>query len=282
GTEHASHVTTLGFVPLAVASSYTGDAPGELEGIGGVTVDLSGMVDVGDGEPNFEAIAAAEPDLIVWWTDEEVIATLSEIAPTIGIDPRANGTDFITDNDGPRWSKQRRFAELFAVDDAFEAQVAEYEALVADIRDRHGELLDTLEWTLFDTYDDGQAYLYNTKTYAYNAALPDIGLTEAASHEQATLEGVGYDEAFGYAVISAEVVPEYGADLVFVGRSTDEPFEPTLATVLDATAAGGNEQVYPVDVARWTFHLLQAEINVLREVDAILSAGDVEDLGDFG
>ncbi|MEM9714791.1 MAG: helix-turn-helix domain-containing protein, partial [Actinomycetota bacterium] len=47
GTEHASHVTTLGFVPLAVASSYTGDAPGELEGIGGVTVDLSGMVDVG-------------------------------------------------------------------------------------------------------------------------------------------------------------------------------------------------------------------------------------------
>ncbi|MEM9608879.1 MAG: helix-turn-helix domain-containing protein [Actinomycetota bacterium] len=284
GTEHASHVTTLGHVPLAVASSYTGDATAELEAIGGVPVDLGSMVDVGDGEPNFEAVAAAQPDLIVWWTrDAETVDILAEIAPTIAIDPRANGSDFRQDNDGARWSKQRTLAELFGLEDALDAQIAEYESLVADIRERHADLIGTLEWTLFDTFDDGDAWLYNTPTYAYNAALPDIGLLPAASHEEATEQGIGVEERrSGYAVISTELVPDYSADLVFVGRSTDEPYEPSLATVLDATPAGAAEQVFPVDAARWTFHLLQAEINVLREVDAILSAGSIEDLGDFG
>lgn len=284
GTEHAAHVTTLGHVPLAVASSYTGDPARELEGIGGLSVDLAAMVDVGDGEPNLEALAAAEPDLLVWWTrDADIIETLADIAPTIAIDPRANGSDFREDNDGVRWSKQRTLAELFGLDDALDAQIAEYESLVDDIRERHADVIDTLEWTLFDTFDDGDAWLYNTPTYAYNAALPDIGLRPAASHEEATGQGIGVEETrSGYAVISTELVPDYGADLIFVGRSSDEPYEPGLATVLDATAAGGSQQVYPVDAARWTFHLLQAEINVLREVDAILSAGDVEDLGDFG
>ncbi|MEM9747643.1 MAG: helix-turn-helix domain-containing protein [Actinomycetota bacterium] len=278
GVEHAAHVTTLGFEPLAVASSYLGDAGAELEAIGGVPVDLGGMVDVGDGEPNFEAIAAAEPDLLVWWTDEDVVATLSEIAPTIAIDARANGTNFIDDNDGPRWSKQRSLAELFGLEERLDEQIVEYEDLVADIRARHGGLTESLEWALFDTWE-GQAYMYNTPTYAYNAALPDIGLTPTASHERATAEGVGYDESIGYAVIAAELVPDYDADLIFVSRP--EP-DAAIDTVLEATAAGASDQVYPVDVARWTFHVLQAEISVLREVDAILSAGDVEDLGDFG
>ena len=275
GVEHAAHVTTLGFEPLAVASSYLGDAGAALEGIGGVPVDLGGMVDVGDGEPNFEAIAAAEPDLLVWWTDEDVVATLSEIAPTIAIDARANGTNFIDDNDGPRWSKQRSLAELFGLEERLDEQIVEYEDLVADIRARHGGLTESLEWALCDTWE-GQAYMYNTPTYAYNAALPDIGLTPTASHERATAEGGGYDESIGYAVIAAELVPDYDADLIFVSRP--EP-DAAIDTVLEATAAGASDQVYPVDVARWTFHVLQAEISVLREVDAILSAGDVEALG---
>ncbi|MEM7340648.1 MAG: helix-turn-helix domain-containing protein [Actinomycetota bacterium] len=284
GTEHAAHLTTLGVVPAGVGESYTGDAIAELEGLGGNTAELDSMTALNWAEPNLEAIADLNPDMIVWWSrvEDEQLDRLSQIAPTIAIDPRANGTSFISDNEGERWSKQETLAEIFGVSDAFEEQQSEYNELVEDIRARHGDLLGSLEWTLFDTFDDGQAYMYNTPTYAYNAALPDIGLTPSAAHEQATADGVGYDEAKGYAVISQEQVPNYGADLVFVGRSTQDPIAGQLATVLDATEAGASDQVYPVDVARWTFHLLQAEINVLTDVDGFLSAGDVEDVGDFG
>ncbi|MEM8922692.1 MAG: ABC transporter substrate-binding protein [Actinomycetota bacterium] len=280
--ETAAHLTTLGFVPVGVGGSYTGDAAADLEAIGGATVDLGGMADVGDFDTNLEAIAAAEPDLIIWYKDEAALPALSEIAPTIQLDARANGTDFRSDNDGPRCSKQRSLAEIVGLEDALDAQIAEYEALFDDVRARHGDTIDVVEWTLLNPNDSGEVSLYNTPTFAYNAVLRDLGMTPAASHEQATEEGIGVDASrIGYATISEELVPRYGADLIFVGRTGGAPIEGNLAILLDATEAGAADQVVPVDVASWTFHVLQAEINVLSEVDAILSDRAVVDVGDF-
>ena len=53
-----------------------------------------------------------------------------------------------------------------------------------------------------------------------------------------------------------------------------------MLTVLSNTAVAQNGQIFKVDSNIWTYHLVQAEIRVLRQVDEILSGG-VKNLGDF-
>ena len=116
--------------------------------------------------------------------------------------------------------------------------------------------------------------------FAYNPVMDDIGLTRAAAMVDATAQSLGYDNNYGYAQISLEVVPDYAADLVFIGRYDTAPINEQTQLVLDTTPAAEADQVYRVDANIWTFHLVQAEIGVLRRVDEILSGG-VKNLGDY-
>jgi ABC-type Fe3+-hydroxamate transport system substrate-binding protein len=81
--------------------------------------------------------------------------------------------------------------------------------------------------------------------------------------------------------VSLEVVADYTADLLFLGRYDDLPINDQLLTLLNTTAPGQANQIYRVDSNVWTYHVVQAEISVLRQGDEILSAG-VENVGDFG
>lgn len=283
--EHASMVTSLDYVPYAMGWIYDEDFVSTLQGIGGDVGDLSSVINIGNrNEPNIEKIAAVKPDLIIWWDNEEVVGQLEAIAPTLGLNPRHDAGGGYGKGPGePRYSKQRIYAALVGVEDKLDAQLAEYEALLADVKVRHANLLADLEWTFMDTGDDFQPAMYDHvrfATFAYNAVLIDLGMTPSAAMTEAGEQGLGYDENFGYAKISPEVAPDYAADLLFIGRYDDAPINDQLLTVLSNTAAAQNDQIYRVDSNIWTYHLVQAEINVLRQIDEILSGG-VENLGDF-
>ena len=287
GEEHAAMVTSLGYVPYAMSWGYHADFIDTLEGIGGDVGDLSTIIDLGDSSQiNIETVAAVNPDLILTWDDPESVELLEEIAPTLGLNPRFNrtgGYDEIDAPPGPRYAKQRIFASLVGVEDELEAQIAQYEALLADIKERHREIISEMEWTFLDTGDDFQPHMYDDEkliTFAYNAVMTDLGMTPSAAMDEATETNLGFDEDYGYAQISLEVAPDFVADLLFIGRYDDAPLDDQLLTVLSNTAPAQNDQIYRVDSNVWTYHLVQAEIDILRQVDEILSGG-VENLGDF-
>lgn len=283
--EHASMVTSLGYVPYAMTWSYDQDFVGTLKDIGGDVGNLSTIINLGASDQvNYEAVAAANPDLIVWWDDEEVIEQLEAIAPTLGFNPRHDvGGGYGKGPGEPRYSKQRIFASIVGAEDKLDDQIAEYEALLADVKERHGDLLPELEWTFLDTGADFIPHMYDIErfaTFAYNAVMNDLGMPPLTAMIEATEEGFGFDENFGYAQISLEVAPDYAADLLFIGRYDNLPIDDQLLTVLSNTAPAENDQIYRVDSNVWTYHLVQAEIDILRQVDDILSSG-VENLGDF-
>lgn len=85
-TRDADALLALGVIPVGIHSIYDFDA-----GVGPWAIDALGDAapEVWNGrEFNFEAVAATEPDLIVFTAsgaDQEIYDTLSEIAPTIDL-----------------------------------------------------------------------------------------------------------------------------------------------------------------------------------------------------
>ena len=291
--EVTAMLTSLGYVPTGMTWGYDPDVVQVLTGIGGDVGDLSDVVVLGEsGNPDLEAIAALEPDLIIGWSrqDPEALALLEKqalIAPTISIHPRFNvfGLDAYGDEAfmGERYAKQRFVASLVGLEDAFDAQLAEYDALLADVRSRHADILPQLEWTFLDTYSDYTPYMYDHikwGTYSYNAVMTDLGLKPSDAMTSATAQGLGEEPGKGYATVSLEVLPDYAADLIFAGRYDTAPLEDDLLLVLGETAAADAGQIYRVDSNTWTYHLLQSQIGVLQQVDEILSGG-VQNLGDY-
>ncbi|MEM9950393.1 MAG: ABC transporter substrate-binding protein [Chloroflexota bacterium] len=286
--EHASMVTSLGYVPYAMG--FTGNAQIEaLASLGSNMDDLSDIINVGNAnEPNLETILEIEPDLILWWDNSEIIEQLQQIAPTLGFNPRtdafAGEYGAVPGPDVERYAKQRLFASIVGLEAELDEQIAEYEALLDDVLERHGDALADLEWSFLDTGDNFQPHMYSIErfpTFAYNAVMLDLGITPSENMVNALAEGFGYDENFGYAQVSLEVVGDYTADLLFVGRYDNAPLNEQLMTLLNATPTGQAEQIYRVDSNLWTYHLVFAEIEVLRQIDEILSNG-VENVGDFG
>ncbi|MDX8350429.1 ABC transporter substrate-binding protein [Cognatiyoonia sp. IB215446] len=285
--------TSLGYVPTGMTWGYHSNVVQTLNGIGGDVGDLGQVTIVGDsGDPDLEAIATLEPDLIVGWfrQSDDGIALLEKqalIAPTISIHPRFNvfGLDAYGEGAhlGERYAKQRFVASLVGLEEQFDAQLAEYEALLADVKARHAEIIPDLEWTFLDTFSDYTPYMYDQEkwfTYSYNGVMSDLGIKPSDAMTNATAQGIGEEPGKGYATVSLEVLPDYAADLIFAGRYDAEPLEDDLMLVLSQTAAHQAGQIYRVDSNTWTYHLLQSQIGVLKQVDEILSAG-VENLGDF-
>jgi ABC-type Fe3+-hydroxamate transport system substrate-binding protein len=204
--EHAAMVTSLGYVPYALANAREGaDFAVQLEFLGGNVGDLSSIIDVGSRQtPNLERILEIQPDLIVWWAGmPEILDQLQLIAPTIAMNPRVNGPGAGYDGPGgPRYSKQRIYASLVGLEDELDAQIAEYEALLADVIERQGDSLENLEWNFMDTGDDFLPHMYSPAKFpqwAYVAVMNDLGLNPSAAMVEATRSFIGYEEDYGYA-----------------------------------------------------------------------------------
>ncbi len=228
GEELVAMLTSIGYVPAGMAWGYQSDVRQTMEGIGGDVGDLSEMAIVGEtGDLDYEAIAALGPDLILdWCWQDGKLDKLPQIAPTVCFNPRFNTFGLDAAAGGERYAKQRVIAGLVGLEDALDEQIGTYEALLADVTARHADVLPDLEWTFLDTGDDFIPHMYDGVkyyTYSYHAVMQDLGLKESDAMNTATRTAFGYDHDDGYAQVSLELVPEYAADPIFVGRYDDAP-----------------------------------------------------------
>lgn len=286
--EVAGMATTLGYAPLAMHDAYSSD-PDFLQSLGGSTPDLSQTTFLDSAELNIEALKALEPDLLIWttWLEPDMYDVITEeVGPIVALDPRTNGTNaYVPGEDrGETYSKQRKVADLVGLSETLDEQIAQYEAQVDDVRERHGELIDELEYTMFDIYGDGVAWLYGNPVMAYGQVFSDLGLDRSAAM---TAEVESPDAEFYLQTsVSAERVTDYAADLIFV--LVEDPSSQSIADVdggidalLSATDAGEAGQIFVGDQIGWTLHSVQANVFLLGEIDRILSENEIVNVGDY-
>jgi iron complex transport system substrate-binding protein len=186
----------LGVKPLASAGSLEEGGSGIFRRTEGF--DTSGIEFVGDfTEPNLEAIANLEPDLIVGYeVQENIYDRLSQIAPTVMIQVFDRGLD----------EALMDFADLVGRRDRAEELRQEYvqrvDALLEDLGDRREEL----SVSVISPGDTASQFYRADVGQALGTVMGDLDLPRPAPQQ-----GAGDFEPF-----SLETLPEHDADVVLV------------------------------------------------------------------
>jgi iron complex transport system substrate-binding protein len=225
----------LGVEPIASAGALEDDGEGTFRRTEGF--DTSGIEFVGDFlEPNFEAIANLEPDLIVGYEfQEDIYDRLSQIAPAVLIQ--------IFDRDLDEALMD--FADLVGRRDRAEELRKEYvqrvDALLEDLGDRKDELSVSVI-----TPGDSPGQFYRADVgQALGTVMGDLDLPRPAPQQ-----GEGDFEPF-----SLETLSEHDADVVLVidysEESQDPNFEELVGSPLyKSLAASEAGQAYIIDGTR--------------------------------
>ncbi|MPQ98293.1 ABC transporter substrate-binding protein [Modestobacter sp. I12A-02628] len=203
----------LGVVPVAIPTqTYGGDAEGVLPWIGEKLDEMGAerptMLPDGDEVP-FEAIAAAQPDVILAnysGITEEEYRTLSEIAPTVAYPGEAWATPWrdVVTTVGQALGKAEEAEQL----------VADTDKVISDAAAEHPELQGKTVAAVWDTA--GTFYVYKPAD-ARVEFLTDLGLTVAPS-----VTALDSGESTFYTTISYEQVPELTSDILLSYASTPE------------------------------------------------------------
>jgi len=203
----------LGVKPIASAGSLEEDGEGIFRRTEGF--DTSGIKFVGDFlEPNLEAIANLEPDLIVGYElQKEIYDALSEIAPTVLIQ--------IFDRDLDEALLD--FADLVGrLDRAREFQ-AEYLRRVDSLLDRLGaDRRDELSVSVINAGDSSGQFYRADVGQALGTVMGDLNLPRPAPQR-----GEGNFEPF-----SMETLPEHDADVVLVVNYSEEGQDPNFRALV--------------------------------------------------
>ena len=235
-----------------------------------------GIVDVGSTyEPNLEAIAAAEPDVILLPFDQidgsPVLDELREIAPLAAV-PTSPGTDDPAVRYGGTASFQdwrstiRAYGEIVDMPDEADAFVAETEARIDALVDEHGDLIAEITATEAKSTPDFMAI--NALSAAQDAGvLGSILMSELGFHSPPQQDAVTPDE-YGTIELSEENINLVDGDLLFlevreeaVGHE-ESPLWPTLGVV----ESGG----VVVVGNHWEYGGATAARVVLDDIDAAL------------
>jgi iron complex transport system substrate-binding protein len=217
---------------------------------------LEGVTDLGTNtyQPNFEAILAQQPDLIITWANvatnpdaQQVYDSLSQIAPTIVL----NGNPFTYWQQGTR-----------ALGDAL-GRAEQADALLADYETRSAELCEQIRAvigdetvTIFDVFDGAIRVIGAAAATPDGSVIPpaftswayvDCGLKPG--EEVARLTGGGFS-----ASVTLESLSELQADHLIVYTNVASPdAEQVYQSFTDSPLwallpAVQNNQVYRVDV----------------------------------
>ncbi|HWH28975.1 MAG TPA: iron-siderophore ABC transporter substrate-binding protein, partial [Mycobacteriales bacterium] len=164
------------------------------------------------GEPNLEAVAALEPDLIVGYEfDAEFYDDLSRIAPTV----------LVQIFDRPLTDALEEFAALVGREERSAELHAAYDRRVAALREALDGRTETLSVTLVSAGDPGTFYRADTGQ-ALGTVMTDLGLPQPAA--QAADSG---DDA-----VSLEQLGTRDADVVLVVDYGGENPDPGTETLL--------------------------------------------------
>lgn len=155
------------------------------------------------GQPNFEAIGAAEPDLILVDgtsinNNQPLLDQLAEIAPVVN-----------TGNAGGDWKKNlERVADAMNMQEKGEEVVKEYEDEVASAREKLGKYIDS-DTTFSIVRWQGNAAAVILKELPAGRALDDLGLKRPSAQDH---KGRGHSEP-----VSIENLGDIDADYMFFG-----------------------------------------------------------------
>jgi iron complex transport system substrate-binding protein len=225
----------LGVEPIASAGALEEDGEGTFRRTEGF--DTSGIEFVGDFlEPNFEAIANLEPDLIVGYElQEDIYDTLSQIAPTVLIQ--------IFDRDLDEALLD--FADLIGrLDRARELRVA-YERRVEALLDGLGDRRDELSVSAIAAGDSSGQFYRADVGQALGTVMSDLDLLRPTPQQ-----GEGDFEPF-----SMETLSEHDADVVLVVDYSEEGQDANFRELVESPlyrslAAYEAGQVYVIDGTR--------------------------------
>ncbi|MGF1653030.1 MAG: ABC transporter substrate-binding protein [Actinomycetales bacterium] len=253
----------LGITPVASAGLVADDGSQSFRRTEGF--DTSGIEFLGAyGEPNFEAFAAADPDLIVGYEfDADHYDTWSDIAPTALVQIFGRPLSDALVDFGTLVGREERAAELRG---DYEARIAELSAALEPVRhDLSVSVITSGDPGQFWRADDGQAI---------GTVMADLDLPRP--EPQSTGYFTSQDEPF-----SVETVADHDADVVLVvdfrGDGQDPGFDALVGSPLyQQLAASEADQAYVVD-GTLTVGAAWARMDAfLDELEAILLAEDLD------
>jgi iron complex transport system substrate-binding protein len=217
---------------------------------------LDGISDTGTiSEPNFEAILALDPDLIIGSKQryEAIYDQLSAIAPTV----------FVESLRVP-WQDNFRFhADALGLSAEAEELIAEYNAHVAEVQTALGDALDSTTISII-RFRPGQVRLY-LKSSFIGYILQDVGLPRPPAQDQ---------DVFS-AEISIEQMQDADAEYIFVTGYDVEDSERAMfleSPLWQTLSAVQNEHVVDVNDDYWIAGLgIQAANLVLDDLVTLLA-----------
>ncbi len=239
-------------------------------------LDSEDIVDVGSTyEPNLEAIAAADPDLILLPFDQidgsPVLDELEEIAPLAAV-PTSPGTDDPEVRYGGTASFQdwrttiRAYGTIVELLDEADAFVAETDARLEELRDEHGDLIDAITATEAKSTPDFMAI--NALSSAQDSGVLGSILMSQLGFQSPPQQQAATPDEFGTIELSAENLGLVDGDLLFLevrqeAKGHEEsPLWPTLGVV----QSGGVIEVGN----HWEYGGATAARVVIDDIDAAL------------
>lgn len=252
----------LGVTPVASAALVNDDGSHTFRRTEGF--DTDGIEFVGAyGEPDLEAIAAAQPDLIVSdeGSAEGFYDELSQIAPTV----------LVQVFERPLSDALEDFAEVVGREERAAELRAEYEARIEELRDALGDDLERTSVSLLSTGDPGTFYQSDSGGQAQHTVMRDLGLVRPLLQRES--------EAEDFAEYSLERLPEHDADAVILTDFGGEEADPGVTALLEsplhanlaATQAG---QSYVIDGTRTVGSAWARMDDFIDELERILLAPD--------
>jgi len=239
----------LGWKPVGSTGSTREDGSREFRYTQGY--DTSDVEFVGNyGEPDLEAIAALEPDLIVGNEDELAYEQLSGIAPTV----------LLQAFDRPMFEILRQFADLTDSLDRFETLMAEYEEAVASLREDLPRPPEEIVLSMVQFAFDGTFYLGGNGD-TVEAPVRDIGFARPAAQVDSGYIGD----------IPLERIREHDGDVILTASWPDwrpevEAMQQPVVKALDAMERG-EFHVYDGDIATGlSFGSIHAFMGILRQL----------------
>lgn len=235
----------LGVIPVgtAVLSEATG-VPAYL-GENAAAIEIIGTVP----EPQIEAVAALEPDLILGTESRhsDYYDRLSAIAPTV----------FLEDHAGPWMDNVRFVGRALGVEDRAEELLGEYAERCADIADKYDTQGQTAQLI---RPRNGELTLYGPSSFA-GSTLECAGFTTPPRDEWA--DDISVD-------LSPELAVEASADLIVVTAAN--PADPSAIPESVTANASALPDPVAVDQSYWITGVgPMGGLTVLDDIDRILA-----------
>ncbi|MEM9608678.1 MAG: iron-siderophore ABC transporter substrate-binding protein [Actinomycetota bacterium] len=228
---------------------------------------LDGIADLGFNPVNLEAVALAEPDLIISgeFMRGDIGDELVAIAPTVFFQSGGSG----------QWKEGMEFSgELLNRQDVVAERFAEYEARVADLQEALGDP-SAIEVSVVRVLTDPGEVMMNMVASYPSAVLADVGLGRPESQALSSEEAIEIYEGDIGAFISIEQIELIDADHIFFWSQTpdaeqDAQADAAFDEIVDSPLFGTLEAIQNDNFTRvdghwvgWGFHAAHAILDDL-------------------